>query len=65
VRVPAARVGFGHQSRNLSGILRGNPGGLKRPRDEPLELSYLNGWLERRGLGSFAHDHFLYAAIIR
>jgi hypothetical protein len=64
VRVPAARVGFGHQSRNLSGILRGNPGGLKRPRDESLDLSYPNTRVARRGLGGFAHNLTLYSAII-
>ncbi len=42
VRVPAARVGFGHQSGHLGGILRGNPCGRQRSRDEPLELSYPN-----------------------
>src|SRR5260370_26748082 len=57
VRVPAARVGFGHQSRNLSGILRGNPAGLNRRRNDPLELRYPNGWLERGGLDRISHDH--------
>src|ERR1700687_1692278 len=37
VRAPATRVGFGHQSGHLSGILRGNPSGRQRPRDEPLD----------------------------
>src|ERR1700726_4805649 len=56
VRVTAARVGFGHQSGNLGGIPRGNPGGHQRPRDEPLELSYPNVSLARCGLGGFAHE---------
>src|ERR1700687_1598400 len=64
VRVPATRVCFGHQSSHLSGILRGNPGGRQRPRHEPLDLSYPNTRVARRGLGGFAHDLTLYSAII-
>src|SRR6267143_874686 len=64
VRVPATRVGFGHQSGHLSGILQGNPGGRQRTRDEPDDFSYPNAWVARRGLGGFAHDLTLYSAII-
>src|ERR1700676_453921 len=65
VRVPAARVGFSHQSGHLSGVLRGNPRGRQRSRDESLKFSYPNAWMARRGLGGFAHNHTLCSAIIR
>src|ERR1700730_12380198 len=65
VRIPTARVGFGHQSGHLTGILGGNPGGRQRSPDESVDFSYRNPWLARCGLGGFTHDQTLRSAIIR
>src|ERR1700686_717173 len=63
VGVPASRVSFGHQTRHLTCVLRGNPHGQQRSSDERDDLSYLNARLARRRLGSFTHHRTLCSAV--
>src|SRR5882757_3321449 len=59
VRVPAARVGFGHQHGHMTGIRWSNPHGHQRSRDELHDFRYWNAWLTWRWFGGFAHDQTL------
>src|SRR5260221_6695963 len=55
VRVPSARVGFGHESGHLTRVFRGNPSGYQRARYKFNEYCDLDEGLTRCRFGSFTH----------